>query len=222
MPELLFLDIETRPGPESLRDEIKSNLAPPATMSKPETIKKWWEEKGEAEVEDRFRSTALSAATARLLCIGYAIDAGDPIVIHGNDREGEEVILGDFFKMMDDLMGKCGCFDIRIVGDNLGFDLKFLYQKACIWGMKPPIMFLREWNKHQWDRCDIGLKWAGSQQLKDRVSLKKIAGALGIPCKTKLEGRQVYDAFMKGGHADIYDYCSEDVRVIREVWGRLF
>ena len=55
----LFLDIETLPGEESLRDDIAAEVKPPANITKTETLKKWEEEQKLAKVEEEYRKTAL-------------------------------------------------------------------------------------------------------------------------------------------------------------------
>ena len=51
----LFLDIETLPGDESLRDVIQATIKPPGNISRPERIQQWENEEKPVQVEKEFR-----------------------------------------------------------------------------------------------------------------------------------------------------------------------
>ena len=46
----LFLDIETIPGDESLRDRIDAEIKPPPRITKEASLRKWEEEQKSADV----------------------------------------------------------------------------------------------------------------------------------------------------------------------------
>ena len=83
----LFLDIETLPGDESLKEELAADITPPGNISRPESIKQWEEEKKPIEIENRHRKTSLRGHTGRILCNGYIND--------GLQETTEGVLTGD-------------------------------------------------------------------------------------------------------------------------------
>src|SRR3954469_17515675 len=104
--KILFFDIETVPTERSLQENGLLN----------EQIRL-----DEAEI---LKKLSLSAMTAKVLCVAYAIDPpGDaPVqVLRGEEPE----IISNFWKLAFD----CHLF----VGHNiLDFDLRFMYQRSII------------------------------------------------------------------------------------------
>ena len=85
----LFLDIETLPGDESVREEIARTTHPPAGHSTPEALERWEEEQKPAQVEHAYRRTSLRGHAGRILCVGYIKEAPgrcDEGVLTGRSR----------------------------------------------------------------------------------------------------------------------------------------
>ena len=191
--KIFFFDIETIPTEQSLRDS--GVLEAQLLLDQAEIIKK----------------LSLSAATARILCLAYAIEPepNSPVeVLHGEEAE----IIRIFWR----LAGDCHLF----VGHNiLDFDLRFIYQRSIIHQIKPSrdIPLARFRNNPVYDTMHEWSQWG-----REHVSLDRLARALGIPSpKESLDGSKVYPYYCAGNLAEIYEYCKRDVETVRQVYRRL-
>ena len=191
--KIFFFDIETIPTDQSVLDN--NLLAAQMRLDEPEIIKK----------------LSLSAATARILCLAYAIEpqADSPVeILNGTESE----IISSFWQLAAD----CQLF----VGHNiLDFDLRFIYQRSIINRIRPSreIPLARFRNDPVYDTMHEWSKWG-----REHVSLDLLARALGIPSpKESLDGSKVYPYFCAGKLPDICDYCKRDVETVRQVYRRL-
>lgn len=192
-PKICFFDIETIPTEQSLRDGglLEAQALP-----------------GEADI---LKKLSLAGATARILCLAYAIEPEPDSavhVLHGSEAE----ILRGFWKLAAD----CDLF----VGHNiLDFDLRFIYQRSVIHQIKPSreIPFARFRNNPVYDTMQEWSKWG-----RDRISLDLLARALGIPSpKECLDGSKVYPYYCAGRLPEICEYCKCDVETVRQIYRRL-
>ncbi|HEY7321932.1 MAG TPA: ribonuclease H-like domain-containing protein [Candidatus Binatia bacterium] len=191
--KILFFDIETVPTEQSLHDN--GLLEAQLKLDEAEILKK----------------LSLSAATARVLCLAYALEPplDSPVsVLSGDERD----ILQGFWKLATETN--------LFVGHNLlDFDLRFIYQRSVIQQIKPSreIPFARFRNAPVFDTMHEWSKWG-----REHVSLDLLARALEIPSpKESLDGSKVYPYFRAGRFAEICDYCSRDVETVRRVYRRL-
>jgi hypothetical protein len=191
--KIFFFDIETIPTEQSLRDSgaLEAELLP----QQGEIIKK----------------LSLSAATARILCLAYAIEPepDSPIeVLHGDEAE----IVRRFWQLVAD----CELF----VGHNIvDFDLRFIYQRSVVHQIRPSreIPLGRFRNDPVYDTMQEWSQWG-----REHVSLDLLARALGIPSpKESLDGSKVYPYYCAGRLPDICEYCKRDVETVRQVYRRL-
>lgn len=107
-----------------------------------------------------------------------------------------------------------------IVGHNIKeFDLRFLFQRAIINGVKPTFP-LRTGSRYGGEFVfDTMTEWAG---WGNRISLANLCKALDIPVKTgDITGATVWDAVKAGRIHDVAEYCMADVVATREVYKRL-
>ncbi len=191
--KILFLDIETVPTEQALRDNglLESQLK----LDEVEILKK----------------LSLSAATARILCLAFALEPplDSPVSVLGGD---ERDIIHGFWKLANETS--------LFVGHNLlDFDLRFIYQRSVIHQIKPSrdIPFARFRNAPVFDTMHEWSRWG-----REHVSLDLIARAFGIPSpKESLDGSKVYPYFRAGRLAEICDYCCRDVETVRQVYRRL-
>jgi predicted PolB exonuclease-like 3'-5' exonuclease len=191
--KIFFFDIETVPTEQSLRDS--GVLEAQLLLDEAEIIKR----------------LSLSAATARILCLAYAIEPqpDSPVeILRGDEAE----IIRSFWKLVND----CQLF----VGHNiLDFDLRFIYQRSIIHQIKPSreIPFTRFRNNPIYDTMHEWSKWG-----REHVSLDLLARALGIPSpKESLDGSKVFPYYCAGRLAEICEYCKRDVETVRQVYRRL-
>ena len=188
--KICFLDIETVPTDRSL--EENGLLEPQIHLDEAELIKK----------------LSLSAATAKILCICYAIEP--PAGAEVQALQGEETeILKNFWKIAMD----CNLF----VGHNiLDFDLRFIYQRSVIHQIKPSrdLPFARFRNAPIFDTMQEWSKWG-----REHASLDLLSKTFGIPSpKESLDGSKVYPFYRAGRIAEIVDYCKCDVDSTRQIY----
>lgn len=226
---IITIDCETLPGlmieqadgesisPTNLRDSDHQCGAPAGT-----TVTAGMPSAG----RDHQRSS-LNGDTARLLCIGF-IDEGcgrKPVKgVLGWDRErgcfsdNEPKILGDFWEMMRTFRP---CLD-RIVGHNIyNFDLRFIYKRSVICGVRPSINlnFARYRDQPIYDTMCEWEKW----NLRDTISLDRLARVLGLesPKTDECNGSRIAELFALGEHKTIRDYCLRDVITTRRIYRRM-
>lgn len=203
----IYIDIETIASGEPIDP---ATLTPPATMSKPETIEKWYQEKAPAIAEEKFRARALDSMAGEILCIGYAV-ANDPA----------EVVwyLEDFQEIVEDCMENCG-EGITFTGWNArNFDIPWLWRQSIRKGMMLHKYINR--NKNKGNILDLMEVWEA--EWKDYRKLSDVAAFLGIPGKAGgLTGATIYDAYLEDRLDDIEEYCLRDVEIVREIHRRIY
>ena len=191
--KILFFDIETVPTEESLR--ANGLLEAQLQLDETEVIKR----------------LSLSAVTARIVCLAYALEppVESPISVLGGE---ERDIIEGFWKLATETN--------LFVGHNLlGFDLRFIYQRSVIHRIKPSrdIPFARFQNAPVFDTMHEWSKWG-----REHISLDLLARALGIASpKESLDGSKVYPYLRDGRFPEICEYCSRDVETVRQIYRRL-
>jgi predicted PolB exonuclease-like 3'-5' exonuclease len=189
----IFLDIETVPTEPSLQEN--GLLEAQIQLNEAELLKK----------------LSLSAVTAKIICICYAVEP--PVGCEVQALQGEETeIINAFWKLAAD----CNLF----VGHNiLDFDLRFIYQRSIIHQIKPSrdLPFARFRNAPIYDTMQEWSKWG-----REHASLDTLSKALSIPSpKECLDGSKVYPYYRAGKLAEIVEYCKRDVDSTRQVYRRL-
>jgi predicted PolB exonuclease-like 3'-5' exonuclease len=189
----IFLDIETVPTEPSLQEN--GLLEAQIQLNEAELLKK----------------LSLSAVTAKIICICYAVEP--PVGCEVQALQGEETeIINAFWKLAAD----CNLF----VGHNiLDFDLRFIYQRSIIHQIKPSrdLPFARFRNAPIYDTMQEWSKWG-----REHASLDTLSKALSIPSpKESLDGSKVYPYYRAGKLAEIVEYCKRDVDSTRQVYRRL-
>jgi 3'-5' exonuclease len=191
--KICFMDIETVPTDQSLQENglLDSQI--------------------QLDEADLIKKLSLSAATAKILCLCYAIEP--PVGSEVQVFEGEETeIIKNFWKLAVD----CNLF----VGHNiLDFDLRFIYQRSIIHQIKPSrdLPFARFRNAPIFDTMHEWSKWG-----REHASLDLLSRTLSIPSpKETLDGSKVYPYYRAGKIADIVNYCKCDVDSVRQVYRRL-
>ena len=191
--KICFLDIETVPTDLSLQEN--GLLEAQIQLNEAELLKK----------------LSLSAVTAKIICICYAVEP--PVGCEVQALQGEETeIINAFWKLAAD----CNLF----VGHNiLDFDLRFIYQRSIIHQIKPSrdLPFARFRNAPIYDTMQEWSKWG-----REHASLDALSKALSIPSpKESLDGSKVYPYYRAGKLAEIVEYCKRDVDSTRQVYRRL-
>ena len=193
---LLYLDIETIPG-ETMPslDEISA----PDNYKDETKILAYKQDNQEQE----YRKQALQSYAGRIICIGYAINDEDPKIIAGTE--------GAIIKEFDELLCKVQP-TARYIGHNIkSFDLKFLQHRLWKYSGKHNLPSGR-----YTDMVIDTMVAFGCLDWKDMTSLDNIAKFFGLGVKTG-KGSDIYDMWKFGELEKIYDYCKNDVSVVREV-----
>jgi len=191
--KIFYFDIETVPTDKALQEN--GLLEAQIKLDEMEIIKK----------------LSLSAVTAKIICLCYAIEpsvSGTVEVLQGEETD----IIKGFWKIVPD----CNLF----VGHNiLDFDMRFIYQRSVIHNIKPSrdIPFTRFRNAPIYDTMQEWSKWG-----REHASLDSLSKALGIPSpKENLDGSKVYPYYRAGKLPEIIEYCKRDVESVRAVYKRL-
>lgn len=219
-----YLDIETIPGQRrGLRDEIAAEIRPPGNMKKAETIAAWEANDKPGAVEEAWKKTSFDGTVGELILVGFA-RADDSIeVVRAPTLGDERALIEEAFERMDDALVPGDEARVRVVGHRVvDFDLRFLWQRAVIHGIKPP-----DWLPFHctpWDSrvYDTMYAWAGAGRM---VSLDRICMALGIERKgmeigEDMDGSRVWEFYSAGRLDELETYCGADVSRVREIYKR--
>jgi len=191
--KIFFFDIETVPTDRALEDN--GLLDTQIKLDEPELIKK----------------LSLSAATAKIICLCYAVEPSLTNSIEVLQGEETDIIKG-FWKLAID-------YNLFVGHNILDFDLRFIYQRSVIHQIKPSrdIPFTRFRNAPIYDTMQEWSKWG-----REHASLDSLSKALGIPSpKENLDGSKVYPYYRAGKLPEIIEYCKRDVESVRQVYKRL-
>lgn len=215
----IYFDIETIPTQsDNIKNYIQSNLTAPASYKKPESISAWIEE----NKEPAYRKTALNGGFGQIVCIGYAINDGDVKVIHfDNWASSEKQILQSFFNDLIECYRPSVDITPHFIGHNIeNFDLRFIYQRAIVLGIKPPAFLpLNSKSYNNMYIFDTMTEWAGK---RNYVSLNEICLSLGIqPKGDEIDGSKVWDFVRDGKLKQVADYCADDVEKVRTIHKRI-
>lgn len=196
----IFLDIETLPAEKSKHAILKD-------------IYEGKKEKGK-KVSDTFdefiTQTTFDGAFGRILCISYAVNDGQIQCLYGDEKE----ILKNFWEIAKDA-------DLFIGHNLFDFDLRFIYQRSVILGIRPTkeLSFARYRNSPVYD---VMHEWTG-WNLYNKISLDKLAKALNIKSSKDdgMDGSKVHEYFEKGRLQEIYTYCNADVEATRAIYKKM-
>jgi predicted PolB exonuclease-like 3'-5' exonuclease len=210
----VVFDIETLPtqSPEII-SMIASDIKAPGTYKKAESIAEWEATQKQSAVDEAVAKTSFDGAYGTICCIGWSIDGGEIKSVTGDEKS----ILEAFFNDLVDNNPRN--LEPVFIGHNVSaFDLRFLFQRAVILGIRPPAFI--PFNAKSWDSqiFDTMTYFAG---FGNRISLDKLSKCLGLEGKTGMTGADVYPAYLAGNIKEIAEYCEHDVELTRNVYKRL-
>lgn len=195
----VYLDIETIPsGKKPSPDEIKA----PKNYKDPEKIKAY----KESAVDKAWHDQGLDSMRGQILCIGAAVNNDEPQVFMNLDE------FNDFIMAFPQ--------DLEFVGHNIAqFDAKWLVRHGIARGYEYPARF--KLDRYRGNLRDTMTIWACGDW-KDHVKLDDLARFLGVGRKTEgIDGSKVWDFYKQGRIEEIKNYCADDVRLVREVYGKI-
>lgn len=221
MSRKIFLDIETLPPQEELRDEVMQRVLD-EVQQKGEPVS---EQELARLADERFRSLALQGEAGRILTIGLIIEEAGQIKqqgLLGRERETRRFHL-DEARTLQAFWNLVRSFDMYrdvFIGHNiLDFDLPFILKRSIIHRVQPSLALpFRRFQ--QQPIYDTMWEWGCWRQ---KVKMQELAQALGLdsPKTEEMDGGRVYDAYRQGWHEEIARYCMRDVEAARAAFYRL-
>lgn len=199
----LFLDIETLPADEKMKEVLQKIHQDKLTRAKKKKYKY------QKTFEEYVESTQLDGTFGRILCICYAI----------ND-EPVKVLLGEEKKILEDFWEAAKDADLFVGFNILEFDLRFIYQRSVIYGIKPTkeLNFAKYRNEPIFDVMWEWSKWSYT----NKVSLDILAQAMGLESpKKEIDGSQILQFYKDGKVKEIAEYCQRDVEVTRQIYKKI-
>lgn len=240
----VFMDIETIPSQKEgvkekfIKDSIENFKAPSALtktkaatdlgmiaadakfIGKDDMMIKWAKQFAPLRAEEagieNWKKTSFDGAQGELFSIAWAVGDGDVVGFYREPGASEYLLLSKFFKGVTDEIGKLKPF---FIGNYIGgFDLKFLFKRAVILGVKPPFA-LPHFGRHDQHFYDLQQAWEG---FGGRASLDSMCRALCIPGKPDdIDGSKVWQFVEAGEYQKVMDYNKLDVEEARAVYNRL-
>lgn len=218
MPKVV-IDIETiGTSRKDVIDYIAATVKPPATFKKPESIATWHKEEGPQAIADAVAKTGLDGAFGQVVCVGFQIDDQAPETIYGLD---ESVLLQELNCKLDTIPRNMHSAAMLIGHNVLQFDIRFLWQRYIVNGIRPHPIINVAVNAKAWDGkvFDTMTQFAG---FGNRISLDKLCLALSIPSpKGELDGSKVGQYVADGRLEEVAAYCKRDVSATRKVYERM-
>ena len=240
----IYLDIETIPGagPDvwdmfaADAEQEKRDVKAPANYKDEAKVAEYVAVKHaeiDAGIEDKWRKTSFDGALGHVAVVSFAIDDQPPVTIY-KDEYGTEVSEGEILRELYSKLTEATSRQLAggtrsgstavIIGHNvLDFDLRFLFQRSVMLGIRPPSFI--PFDAKPWDKTvfDTMTAWAGA---RNRVSQDKLCRAFGIDGKgseigEKIDGSMVWDFVKAGRIADVAKYCAGDVERVRSIHKRL-
>ncbi len=210
-----YFDIETIPCQDhDYLSELEAGVKPPGNIKKPESIDRWLAENRESAAADAVSKTSFDGGRGHVCTIAWAKNDSDAAVRHAVTLDDERRIISEFFEEFDTYHSE------TLVGHNItGFDIGFLRKRAVVLGVRMPDASSLPRDPKPWDKTihDTMTMWAGGT---GRISMDDLCAILSIEGKGDFDGSMVADAWARGDHDTIAEYCADDVRRIREIHKR--
>ena len=212
----ITFDIETLPTNDAgIIADIAAGIKSPGNLKKAETIEAWERDEKPGAVLEAVKKTALDGTFGRICCIGFAVDDEPVECSFGN----EEDVLRNFFRWLNGAARISDYTDRQsaiFVGHNvLSFDLRFLWQRCVVNGIRPPAII--PFNAKPWDGKVFDTMTAWNPARERSISLDKLCRALGVPSsKGDLDGSKVAEYWQAGRHQEVAAYCMADVEAVRQ------
>ena len=221
--EVIF-DIETIPTQrEDIRIHLANNVKPPKTIKKQETLERWEKEEKQQVIFDEIDRTGLNGAFGEIISIACAVGDGEVVAFYSEDWQSEtreRNILSQFFNYLNTKYNKNTDIPPVFIGHNLvSFDIRFIYQRAVVNGIKPFSFFpihAKAWDKQVYDTMT---EFAG---YGNRISMNDLCLALGLPGKSdEIDGSKVWEFVQQGKIKDVVEYNKADVERTRAIYKRM-
>ena len=176
----------------------------------------------DAAVEQAVLKTSFDGGYGQVICIGWSVDdaPAQSLIVRDLSPEQESSLLRDWFGALRSVTAGTSGLRPVIVGHNvISFDLPFLWKRAMVHGLRPPLWLPR--NPKPWSESlfDTMTQWAGD---RDRISLDKLCRVLGLEGKGDgPTGADVWPMAQAGRLDEIAKYCAQDVERARAIYRRM-
>lgn len=217
----IYFDIETLPSDDSgIIADIAAGIKPPGNLKKAETIEAWERDEKPGAVLEAVKKTGLDGTFGRICCIGFAVNDDAADVRYGDEAETITAFfawLTEAARISDYTERQSAIF----IGHNiLSFDLRFLWQRCVVNGIRPPAFI--PFNAKPWDGKVLDTMTAWNPERERRISLDRLCRALGVPSsKGDLDGSKVAEYWQAGRHQEVAAYCMADVEAVRQCHKRM-
>lgn len=223
----IFIDIESIPEQpeEEAKAEIAKTIQAPGTMKKQETIDDWHSGAGkyagvkDAAIEMAYRKTALDGSSGQI--VSYVFHCNNEFKLCHRDYKKDserEILINMFEEISDSIRNHGSTTPVFFIGHNVAWDLKFLWHRAVILGVKPDFE-LPFSGRHGKDFFDNMQAWAG---YNNRISQDNLCKALGIEGKPDdINGSQVWDFVKRGDIERVAEYNVDDVKKCIQIYNRI-
>ena len=217
----IYFDIDTLPSDDpAIIADIAAGIKPPGNLKKAETIEAWERDEKPGAVLEAVRKTALDGTFGRICCIGFAVNDDAADVRYGDEAETITAFFAwliDAARISDYTERQSAIF----IGHNiLSFDLRFLWQRCVVNGIRPPAFI--PFNAKPWDGKVFDTMTAWNPAREKSISLDKLCRALGVPSsKGDLDGSKVAEYWQAGKHQEVAAYCMADVEAVRQCHKRM-
>ncbi|GGD43894.1 hypothetical protein [Aureimonas glaciei] len=227
----IFIDIETiESDRESILAYIASIISPPGTYKKADSIAKWDVEERPGATAKAIADTAFDGGCGRLAAVSLAIGDG-PVLSATSVKQAtddapaaydvatEKKIILRLFAACERVYAELGR-PPTIVGHNvLGFDIRWIWKRALVLGIRPPSWWPVDAKPWQPERVfDTMTYWEG---VGGRISQDRLCLALDLPLKGEFDGSMVGAAWKAGEFEKIRSYNARDVETVRSIWKKL-
>ncbi len=212
----LFFDLETiQTQKQVFIDEVVKNTTHPKTMKKAETIEKWEKDQKPAAVQEALSKTVFDGGQGEIIAFGFAVDDNETGCFYREEDMNERDLLSNVNLFFGDLQ-----MPPIWIGHNIcGFDLRYLWKRFIVNGIKPNIKIPYDAKPWNGDVYDTMFEWAGTGS--DKKSMDFVCKALGLEGKTGMDGSMVYQSWLDGKFAEIAEYCEHDVEMTRQIYKKL-
>ncbi|MCA8266468.1 3'-5' exonuclease family protein [Burkholderia vietnamiensis] len=186
-------------------------------------VERFRDEKLDETVEAEYRKTSFNGALGQIAVFGLAVDDREPQMFYSpnwQDPDAEHRVVAEAFEFIADTFRPESMRSPIFIGHYIsGFDLRFIFQRAVILGIKPPSFI--PFHARPWDDgiFDTMTQWAGHN---GTIKLDALCRALGVPGKTEgMDGSQVWDYVRSGRIAEVAAYCADDIDASRNCYKRM-
>jgi hypothetical protein len=211
----LYLDIETIPSQDpAVHARIAETITAPGNISKADTIAAWAAEKKPGLVKEAIAKTALDGSAGHICCIGWAWNDEPPHAHTIATIKTERDFLSDCARLWTERVGNNFSRPVVIGHNVIGFDIRFIWQRAIVLGVRMPEWFPRDPKPWGDDAFDTMTAFAGARGM---IGLDRLSLALGLEGKGDVDGSMVGEMWSAGRYEEISAYCKGDVERTRAI-----